>query len=262
MYATERHEHITSRVKTSGRVSVADVSRELGVTAETIRRDLDQLESSGILRRVHGGAVSAARASVAEASLAERQDQRSDAKATIARAALRLIPATFSGSIVIDAGTTTAHLADLLVSWRPATAGQTLTVITNSVPIAATLHHCEHVELHLLGGRVRGITSAAVGSTTVDELGRFRPDIAFVGANGVSADFGLSTPDELEGAVKSAIVRGSRRAVVLADAAKLGEEALIRFAALDEIDTVITDEVVPATLGDALEAAGVEVVVA
>ena len=116
MYATERHEHITSRVKTSGRVSVADVSRELGVTAETIRRDLDQLESSGVLRRVHGGAVSAARASVAEASLADRQGQRSDAKATIARAALRLIPSTFSGSIVIDAGTTTAHLADLLVT--------------------------------------------------------------------------------------------------------------------------------------------------
>jgi len=262
MYATERHEHITNRVTTSGRVSVADVSRELGVTAETIRRDLDQLESSGVLRRVHGGAVSAARASVAEASLAERQDLRSDAKATIARAALRLIPETFSGSIVIDAGTTTAHLADLLVAWRPLSPSQTLTVITNSVPIAAVLHRCEHLELHLLGGRVRGITSAAVGSTTVEELGRFRPDIAFVGANGVSADFGLSTPDELEGAVKSAIVRGSRRAVVLADAAKLGEETLVRFAALDEIDTVITDDAPDERLTAAFESAGVEVVVA
>jgi DeoR family transcriptional regulator, fructose operon transcriptional repressor len=262
MYATERHDAIVDALQERGRVSVADLADSLDVTTETVRRDLDTLESAGVLRRVHGGAVPAGRTSVAELSVAERETQHGAAKSAIAAAAMRLVPPTFTGSIALDAGTTCAAVAAALAAWEPATTGQTLTVITNSVPIAAVLQHSAHVELHLLGGRVRGVTSAAVGTATVEQIGALRPDIAFVGTNGLSAGFGLSTPDEYEGAVKAAYVLAARRAVVLADGAKHGVEALMRFARLDEIDTLVTDVAPPADLAGALADADVEVLVA
>ena len=113
-----------------------------------------------------------------------------------------------------------------------------------------------------IGGRLRGITGALVGNAAVGQLEALRPDISFLGTNGISPGFGLSTPDDIEGAVKSAMVRSARRAVVLADATKLGQEALVRFAALDEIDTLVTDSRPYSELSDALELAEVEVLCA
>jgi DeoR family fructose operon transcriptional repressor len=243
-------------------VSVAGLAEHFDVTTETVRRDLDALETAGVLRRVHGGAVPVERSSLVEFSVAEREGQHGPEKTAIARAAMRLVPPTFTGSIALDAGTTSGAVAAELARWEPATAGATITVITNSVPIAGVLQHSAHVELHLLGGRVRGVTSAAVGTATVEQIGALRPDVAFVGTNGLSAGFGLSTPDEHEAAVKAAYVLAARRSVVLADAAKHGVEALMRFARLDEIDTLVTDQEPPADLAGALADADVEVVVA
>jgi DeoR family transcriptional regulator, fructose operon transcriptional repressor len=262
MYATERHDAIASALHAAGRVSVAGLAEDLDVTTETVRRDLDALEAAGVLRRVHGGAVPAERTSLVELSVAERQEQHGSEKTAIARAAMRLVPPTFTGSIALDAGTTCAAVASELARWVPATPGATITIITNSVPIAATLQHSPHIELHLLGGRVRGVTSAAVGTATVEQIGALRPDIAFIGTNGLSAGFGLSTPDEYEAGVKGAYVLAARRAVVVADAAKHGVEALMRFARLDEVDTLVTDQAPPADLAEGLADADVEVVVA
>lgn len=262
MYATERHEHIVSAIARDGRVSVAGLSREFDVTSETIRRDLDALEQQRRLRRVHGGAVGAASTTLAETSLADRLPQRSAEKDAIARAALRLVPDSFEGSLLIDAGSTTSRLAELLTAWSPSTPGATLDVSTNSLPTASALHGAAHVRLRLLGGSVRGITGAAVGAATVAQISSLRPDIAFLGTNGVSAGFGLSTPDEAEAAAKTAMAHGARRVVVLADSSKLESEALVRFARLDEIDTLVTDAAPPAALAAALDAADVEVVIA
>ncbi|MBD8486308.1 DeoR/GlpR transcriptional regulator [Frigoribacterium sp. CFBP 8759] len=262
MYATERHESIAEALRSAGRVSVSDLALRLDVTAETVRRDLDALEQAGLLQRVHGGAVAAGRSSVSELSLSERETRHSPEKTSVAQAAAHLVPPTFTGSIALDAGTTTAAVAAELARWTPATPGTVLTVITNAVPIAALLQHSPHVDLHLLGGRVRGLTSAAVGTSTVEQIQALRPDIVFVGANGVSAGFGLSTPDEFEGAVKSAYVRAGRRVVAVVDQTKHGEEALVRFARLAEIDTVVTDAPPAPDLGEALDLADVEVIVA
>ncbi|KPG79473.1 DeoR/GlpR family DNA-binding transcription regulator [Frigoribacterium sp. RIT-PI-h] len=262
MYATERHESIAEALRSAGRVSVSDLALRLDVTAETVRRDLDALEQAGLLQRVHGGAVAAGRSSVSELSLSERETRHSPEKTSVAQAAAHLVPPTFTGSIALDAGTTTAAVAAELARWTPATPGTVLTVITNAVPIAALLQHSPHVDLHLLGGRVRGLTSAAVGTSTVEQIQALRPDIVFVGANGLSAGFGLSTPDEFEGAVKSAYVRAGRRVVAVVDQTKHGEEALVRFARLAEIDTVVTDAPPAPDLGEALELADVEVIVA
>lgn len=262
MYAEERQDEVERIVVEHGRAGVVALAREFNVTTETIRRDLALLEDRGVLRRVHGGAVVTSKTSRAEESIAARLDRNTGAKSRIADLALRLIPSSFSGAIAIDAGTTTGRFAERIASWAPDSRRQNLVVITNSIAIATVVSVNPDIEVQLLGGRLRGITGAAVGSSTLAQLARIRPDIAFIGANGVHAQFGLSTPDEDESAVKTALTRGSRRAVALVDASKLGEEALVRFADLGDLDTLITDEQPADDLGDALRDAEVEVMCA
>jgi DeoR family fructose operon transcriptional repressor len=262
MHAEERLERVERIVAESGRVAVAELARRFDVTTETVRRDLAQLEDRGILRRVHGGAVAASNSSRVEVSVSTRRDINTNAKARIAQAAMTLIPATFSGAIAIDAGTTTALFAEHVARWRPSTAHQTLVVITNSISVASIVSENSDVELHMLGGRLRGITSAAVGASTLLQLSHLSPDIAFMGANGVHARFGLSTPDQEEAAVKTALVRGARRVVALVDASKLGEGTLVSFADLGDVDTLITDAEPDPELTSALYNAEVEVLLA
>lgn len=262
MFAEERHGQIAELVAAQGRVSVNQLADLFAVTQETVRRDLANLEATRTLRRVHGGAVALDRSSTSEPSLTERQGTRLDEKQRIAAAALALIPSTRSGSVLLDAGTTTGALAEQLAAWNPSTSGDELLVITNSLPIAGTLSTNPHLQLDVLGGRVRGLTSAMVGARATDQLAALRPDIAFLGANGVHPDFGLSTPDPVEAAAKSAMVKSGRQVVVLADGSKLGQETLVRFARLEEIDTLITTEEPSTDLAYALASAGVDVVIA
>ncbi|MBD5381840.1 DeoR/GlpR family DNA-binding transcription regulator [Clavibacter sepedonicus] len=262
MYAEERQDRVVALLERTGRVAVVGLARDFDVTTETVRRDLAQLESRGVLRRVHGGAVLAGRSTRAEESLDTRGSRNTAAKARIADAAMAFLPASFEGSIALDAGTTTGLVAERVAAWRPDVPGRTLVVVTHSMAVAQTVTRNPAVEVQLLGGRVRGITSAAVGPATLGQLARLRPDIAFIGANGIHAEFGLSTPDEEEAAVKTALTRGSRRAVALVDASKAGEEALVGFAALGDLDTLVTDAAPDGPLADALAAAEVEVMVA
>jgi len=262
MFAEERQAAITALVAECGRVTVGELALRFTVTPETIRRDLDALETARLLRRVHGGAVASDRMSMSEPSIQERQAQRLDEKQRIARAALALIPTSRTGSIILDAGTTTERLADLLAPWSPPAPGDQLLIITNALPIAWKLSDNTAIHLHILGGRVRGLTSAIVGSSAIEQLSALRPDIAFVGANGLSSDFGLSTPDSVEAAVKSAIVRSARRVVALVDSSKLDQETLVCFADIADIDTLITDAPPSAELAAALTAAGVQIVIA
>src|SRR5690606_28572412 len=151
----------------------------------------------------------------AEESVAQRSDRNAQAKQQIAAAAMALVPASFTGSIAIDAGTTTGALAQLLARWTPESPDARLVVITTSIHIAAAVSDNPHIEVHTVGGRMRGITGAAVGATTLGQLERLRPDIAFIGANGVHERFGFSTPDAEEAAVKTALTRAAHRAVAL-----------------------------------------------
>ena len=267
MFAEERQELIVGLITASGRASVTDLADRFSITTETVRRDLAALEAAGSVRRVHGGAVSADRVSTSEESILVRTVQRQPEKTRIAEAALALIPQDRTGSILIDAGSTTEALAELLAARMAATPagpghGAELVVITHSLPIAAKLSGEPGIALHLLGGKVRGITQAAVGQSTVEAARRIRPDIAFIGTNGIHAAFGLSTPDPEEAAVKAAFVQSARRIVVLADASKLDAETLVQFASLKDLDTLITDTKPSQELADALADAGVEVVVA
>jgi DeoR family fructose operon transcriptional repressor len=130
------------------------------------------------------------------------------------------------------------------------------------VPVAARLAGNPQIELHLLPGRVRSTTQAAVGTDTVEALENLRADLVFLGTNGITVEHGLSTPDRDEAATKRAMVTSSRRVVVLADASKIGTETPIRFARLDEVDTVVTDSGASVADRRDIAEAGPEVVVA
>jgi DeoR family fructose operon transcriptional repressor len=255
MYAEERQQAIASLVMQRGRASVAELAETYDVTTETVRRDLAVLDRAGLLRRVHGGAVPTRALHLVESNVGERETTRADYKDRIAAAAVAYFPPS-GGSVLLDAGTTTARIAAQLPTDRE------LTVVTNSVPIAARLAGLPSVSLQLLGGRVRGLTQAAVGEHALRVLDTLRVDVAFIGTNGISPTHGLSTPDSEEAAVKRAMVRAANYVVVAADSSKAGRENFISFAPLSSVDTLLTDQEIGANYRDQFTERGVEVVVA
>lgn len=255
MYAEERRQAMADLIAQRGRLSVNELADAYAVTTETVRRDLSTLERMGVIRRVHGGAVPAEALTVLEPAVGDRDLAQAEQKERIAQAALALLPGD-GGSVLLDAGTTTSRLATLLPVDRR------LTAITNAVPIAARLAGLTSVSLHLLPGRVRRTTQAAVGEDTVAALSLLRADVAFVGANGIDLTHGLTTPDHSEAAAKRAMVRAARRVVVLADSTKVGQEHTVRFADLADVDVLVTDDGLDDVDRTALEERGVEVVVA
>lgn len=255
MYPEERQQAIAAMVMSRGRASVAELAQTYDVTTETVRRDLAVLDRAGVVRRVHGGAVPARALHLVESSVERREATRSAQKRAIAAAAAEFFPGPGS-AVVVDAGTTTAALAALLPGDRD------LSVVTNSVPIAVGLATCPSISLHLLGGRVRGLTQATVGEQAARTCDALRVDVAFIGTNGISVRHGLSTPDPDEAAVKAAMVRCANLVVVLADSSKIGREDLVRFAPIAAVDVLVTDSGLPAEQQSDFAACGVDVVVA
>ncbi|MEC3951968.1 DeoR/GlpR family DNA-binding transcription regulator [Nocardia sp. CDC153] len=255
MYAEERQQAIASLIGQRGRVSVIDLAEQFEVTTETVRRDLAALDRMGLVRRVHGGAVPAAALTAIELGTGEREHTRATEKDRIAKAALAFLPPS-GGSALFDAGTTTARIAAALPGDRE------LVAVTNSLPIAVRLSGTAGVRTHILGGRVRGVTQAAVGADTLRMIGELRVDVAFIGTNALTVGHGLSTPDPDEAAVKRAMVASAHRVVVVADSTKVGREDLMRFAAITDIDVLISDDQLLPAVRNELSEYGIEVVTA
>lgn len=251
MYAPERHQRILDIAREAGRVDVVTLAAQLDVTPETIRRDLTALERHGLVRRVHGGAIPVERLGF-EPGIAQREGVLAGEKERIAKAALDELPD--GGSVILDAGTTTVRLAEMLPHDRD------LTVVTHALPVATLLAARSNITLHLVGGNVRGRTLAAVGPWALRELADIHADVAFVGTNGLSVERGLSTPDVAEAAVKRALVEAAQRTVVLADHSKLGRTDFAHVVPVTALDTLITDTGAADELVDEIEAAGLRVV--
>ena len=255
MYAVERQQAIAELVAQRGRLSVNELADRYGVTTETVRRDLDVLERAALLKRVHGGAVRFESATALELALTDRAREHTGEKDRIAKAALEYLPIA-DGTVIVDSGSSTSRLAMMLPGDRP------LRLMTNSVPIAARVAGSQHVTLHMLPGRVRPTTQAAVGDDLVAALSALRADVAFMGTNGISMGHGFSTPDPDEAAAKRAMIASAHRVVVLADSTKFGVESTVRFAGLDDVDVVVTDSGADERDLAALRDAGLEIVVA
>jgi DeoR family fructose operon transcriptional repressor len=251
MYAEERQAEILQVARTQGRVDVTALADTFAVTAETIRRDLTILERAGMLRRVHGGAIPVERIGF-EPALSARDTVLTAEKERIAKVALAEVPE--DGAIILDAGTTTARLAQALPIDRE------LTVVVNSPAIAAILGPRPNLNVLVLGGRVRGKTLATVDDWALRPLADLYVDVAFMGTNGCSVERGLTTPDPAEAAVKRAMIGAARRAVLLADHTKIGNDYLARFGSLADLDLLITDDGLNDELVMDVETEGVRVI--
>src|SRR5690606_25278644 len=186
----------------------------------------------GLVRRVHGGAIPVERLGF-EPAVAAKDTVMTEEKERIAKAALAEVPP--GGAILLDAGTTTARLANILPADRE------LTVVTHSLIIASTLSTRRNLTLMLVGGRLRGRTMAMVDSWALNALQETFDDVAFIATNGLSVERGLTTPDTAEAMVKRAAITAARRVVLLADHTKVGNDHFARFGELSQVDTFITD---------------------
>jgi DeoR family fructose operon transcriptional repressor len=215
-----------------GSVDVADLAERYGVTTETIRRDLSELQSRQLLRRVHGGAIPIERMSH-EPMVDARDVVNAEEKLRIATAALAEVPER--GSAIIDAGSTCQRLAELFPVERD------VHVVTNSLLTALTLSRRGLRDLTVLGGTVRTSRHSMVDETTRDELRPLAIEVLFVSCDGLSFQHGLTTPYKEEYTVKRAMIERARRVVALVDASKFGNVQMFSFAAFEEIDVLITD---------------------
>jgi DeoR family fructose operon transcriptional repressor len=215
-----------------GSVDVADLARRYGVTTETIRRDLSDMQSRNLLRRVHGGAVPVERISH-EPMLAAREVVNAEEKLRIATKAVDEVPER--GSVIIDSGSTTQSLAAVFPVDRD------VHVVTNSLTAAVTLSRRGFGQLTVLGGAVRTNTLAMVDETTRAELQHMTVDVLFTSCDGLSFQHGLTTPYREEHMIKRAMIERARRVVALVDQSKFGNVQMFSFAAFDEIDVLVTD---------------------
>lgn len=245
--ADGRYRIILSALRDDGRLYAQPLAERLGVTGETVRKDLIHLESLGRLRRVHGGAIPPESVSY-EVDVGARLEFLRE-KERIATAALAYLPR--SGSILIDAGSTTERFSARMPADRD------LVVYTNALPIATTLVTRRRLSVYVLGGRLRETTIANVGSITERMLSEVNVEVAFLGTNAISADRGLTTPDPAEASVKRGMVAASQRRVLLCDHSKFGSVVGAQHAVLSEIDVLITDRAPGPDLADALAEASV-----
>jgi len=234
--AEERHHQIVALARRPGEVNVAKLATELDVSAETIRRDLRLLEKHGLIRRTHGGAYPVETAKF-ETDLAIRTTRGVPEKRRIAAAAAGVIGD--AETIFIDEGFTPQLIAEALPTDRP------LTVVTASLHTAAWLAASTPATVLLLGGRVRGRTLATVDHWAAGMLSGFVIDLAFIGANGISRESGLTTPDPAVADIKAHAVRAARRRVFVGVHTKFGVRTFCKFAEIAEFESLITDTALP-----------------
>jgi DeoR family transcriptional regulator of aga operon len=249
MRRADRLSAVLERLSDGGTVGVADLCDELGVSAATIRRDLEQLERQRLLRRTHGGAV--AHGVSYELPLRYKGARHHEEKRRIAlEAAERIVDGTAIG---LTGGTTTTEVARAIAD----RAG--LTVVTNALNIASELAVRPNLKLLVTGGVARSESYELVGPLAEATLAGLHLDVVFLGVDGIAADAGCTTHHEVEAHTNMALIGRARRTVVVADGSKLGRTAFAQICGLDRVDELITDATADSGVVSALEDAGVTV---
>jgi DeoR/GlpR family transcriptional regulator of sugar metabolism len=252
LLAEERRRKIIEVVDDTGRVTIADVMKRLGVSAVTARADLDALAEAGSIVRSHGGAVR---------RLEATRDYPVDFKATlhcaekqrIGEAAARLVRP--NETIILDNGTTTAQVARQLKAMQP----QNVTVITNALNIATELSDAAGISLIMIGGILRQISRSFVGPQAERILRELHADRLFLAVDGFDLENGPSTPDILEAQLNGLMMEVAKETTIVADSSKLGRRSLSRIGAVERVKRLITDSRAPEDFVAALKGRGVEV---
>jgi DeoR/GlpR family transcriptional regulator of sugar metabolism len=241
MLTRQRKELLLARLHQDGQIIARSLSEELGLSEDTIRRDLRELAGEGLLQRVHGGALPLTLpASPAMADFAGRQQISNDAKPAIARAAAAMIA---PGQVVfIDGGTTAVQLARAL----PPTLQ--CTVVTHSPSVAVELVAHPLVEVILIGGRLFKHSIVAMGPSALEAIAQIRTDIYFMGVCSLHPQSGISTGDFDEAGLKRAISSMAQRTVVLASPEKLDTASPYQIAPLSQVSAIIVSRDAPEAL--------------
>ncbi|GCE13760.1 DeoR/GlpR family DNA-binding transcription regulator [Tengunoibacter tsumagoiensis] len=239
-HAAQRAEYILQQLLLHGRVDAEQLSQQLEVNASTIRRDLERMERQNLLRRIHGGALPVDMLAYSAYSYGltfqENMSRQVEEKTQIARIALQLIQP--GDTIALSPGTTTTHLARAIRQSRL----QPLTVVTNAVNIAMELSGLPGITLTLTGGLLLPDFFALVGPLAEQSLNQVFVAKAFIGVTGLSAEYGLTGPNQLESLSHRLTMQRAQRTIVLADATKLGSVALHAIAPITTMHILVTDQ--------------------
>jgi len=247
----ERLSAILEGLSADGSVGVAQLAERLGVSAATVRRDLELLEQQRMLSRTHGGAV--AQGVLYELPLRYKGARHQEEKRRIAREAASRVA---DGSAVgLTGGTTTTEVARMLVD------RQRLTVVTNALNIAGELAVRPNLKLVVTGGVARPESYELVGPLAEQSLAELNLDVVFLGVDGITPEAGLTTHHEVEAHTNRALIERATRSVVVADSSKLGKAAFARICTIDRVGELITDQGADPEAVDALRSAGLGVTI-
>ena len=229
MFSQERHRDLLALLEQRRRATNAELLRALRISEATLRRDLAELEDAGLVVRFHGGAAHPAYLH-GEPTYEQRSREGRAQKVAIGEAAAALVPA--QQTVFLDAGTTCVEVGRALATRSD------VVVVTGSIAFAHAARDAA-AKIIVIGGELRGVTSALVGGLAQSWLDQLNADWAFVGASGLDAE-GPSTTELSESAVKQAMLRRARHRVVVADASKWGQAAAVRFARWADVDSWVT----------------------
>jgi DeoR family glycerol-3-phosphate regulon repressor len=235
-----RQSEILNIARAFGRVTVEDLARRFEVSAQTIRKDLNDLCDNRLLTRIHGGAIIAS--GVENLAYEARRFVAADEQ----------IP---NGcSLFINIGTTTEEVASALTSHED------LLVITNNLNVAMMLYRHPRIEVIVAGGTVRRADGAVIGSTAINLIGQFKVDYAVIGASAIDEEGALLDFDYREVQAAQAIIANARSVMLVADSTKLRRNAPVRIAHISQIQTFVTDAALPAGLQNICHTRGIEVI--
>jgi DeoR/GlpR family transcriptional regulator of sugar metabolism len=230
MLTTQRKQHILAKLKRDGQIIAKALSEELGLSEDTIRRDLRELARDGLLQRVHGGALPA---SPAVADFAGRTTIAPEAKIAIGRAAAKMIQPR--QIVMVDGGTTALQLAKHLPKELEAT------IITHSPTIAVELVEHPTIEVILIGGKLFKHSVVTVGAAALESISRLRADMYFMGATGIHVNAGVTTGDLEEAYIKHALSQRAAETILLASSEKLNAASPYSIMPLSELSGMIVE---------------------
>jgi DeoR family glycerol-3-phosphate regulon repressor len=247
-----RHRRLLAHIRQNGDTSVEELAKVLGVTAQTIRRDIRELEDANFLARYHGGV--GIPSTVKNIDYDQRRVMNIDAKQRIGQLAASHVE--HGRSIIINIGTTTEEVSKSLLQHKK------IRVVTNNLNVASILSNNEDAEVIVAGGLVRKRDRGIIGEAAIDFMRQFKVDIGIIGVSGIEDDGTLLEYDYREVRVTQAIMEQSREVWLVADHTKFGRHALVRLGSIAQIDKFFTDIPVPQVSLAAFEKSGVEILVA
>lgn len=253
MFAQERHRAIVQKLESEKSVKASELMELFGVSFETIRRDLEFLEAEGLLKRVHGGAMSKRMDYSREIPLTVRETAFRKEKAELAEIACRYV--SEGQSIALDVSTTNTEFAHLLKSKF-----EKLTVITNSLPIANCLVSMPHYTIVLIGGVMHNAEQSIIGDLAEQFAARFHPDVFFMSMSGVTLAEGITDYGLGEIQVKKTMLKSAKRTIALADSSKFDCVSLTKICGCRDVERFVTDSGIDREIVERYKRSGVEIV--